>query len=176
MSKPLSVQQFLHAVSGWPSRDFPPHELFRSEEAMLKGYTNLPTHEQQVNVREFVRRVLVPLRKAWDGPLRVNSCHRSAETNTAVGGDRNSYHLSERGAAADLKTATGTEESTKELFLMLARATHIPFSEAVFYPDPPFRIHVGWDCVPAKNARELLIKVPGGYEVFKLPPAGGQHV
>lgn len=174
--KELTFQEFLYYAKGWPARDFPPHELFRSDVALKKRLENLPTNTQLLNVRRFAAQVLDPLRAVWGGPLIVTSCFRLESVNLAVGGARNSYHLADRGAAADLTTVEGTIEDVKTLYLLAARTRAIPFAELVLYNDPPYRIHVGWDMTPEKNIRELLIKVPGGYEPFVLPPEGGPHV
>ena len=165
MSKPLSVQEFLFAVKEWPTQLFPPQELFRSQAALDNDFSNLPTLNQVNNVREFVTVVLQPLRKLWEGPLIVNSCHRSVQTNMAAGGVENSYHLSDRGAAADVATATASMQGTQELLLTLAAAPDIPFAEAILYFNP-CRIHIGWDKDPVQNKREVLVKTKNGYEPY----------
>lgn len=166
MSNPLTVQEFLFAVKDWPTQLFPPPELFRSQAALEHDFSNLPTLEQVANVRQFVQVVLRPLRMLWGGPIVITSCHRSAQTNMAVGGVENSYHRSNRGAAADVMTATGSLQGTQDLFQLLAGAGTIPFAEAIFYSDP-YRIHIGWDVDPAKNVRQLLVKTAQGYEPWK---------
>lgn len=166
MTKPLTVQEFLFAAKDWPTHLFAPQELFRSQAALEQDFSNLPTLEQVANVRQFVQVVLRPLRMLWGGPIVITSCHRSAQTNMAVGGVPDSYHLSNRGAAADVATATGSLQGTQHLFQMLAGAGHIPFAEAILYFQP-HRIHIGWDVDPAKNVRQLLVKTKNGYEPWK---------
>ncbi len=169
----LSVQEFLFAASGWPTQ-FSLSELFRSDLARQKGYDNLPTSAQLTNVRRFVSEVLLPARRVWDGPLLVLSCFRSKATNQAAGGVATSYHLANRGAAADLTTASKSAESVAELFNLLKDSATVPFAELIYYQSGTPRIHIGWDNDPQQNVRELLVKQADGS--FRRYGAGGVTV
>lgn len=76
----------------------------------VKGEDNRPTEEAVANLRR-VCRWLEMLREEWNlrygggnDPVVVNSGYRSAAVNKAVGGAKNSNHLT--GCAADIRVST----------------------------------------------------------------------
>ena len=83
------------------SEHFTWSEMQRSDTARRMGIDNtVPEGPARQAVILLVTRVLQPLRKAWGGPLVINSGYRSPELNEAVGGVPGSQHV--RGEAADI--------------------------------------------------------------------------
>ena len=83
------------------SENFTWSEMQRSDTARRMGIDNtVPEGPARQAVVLLVTRVLQPLRKAWGGPLVINSGYRSPELNEAVGGVPGSQHV--RGEAADI--------------------------------------------------------------------------
>ena len=69
------------------SENFTWSEMQRSDTARRMGIDNtVPEGPARQAVVLLVTRVLQPLRKAWGGPLVINSGYRSPELNEAVGG------------------------------------------------------------------------------------------
>lgn len=79
---------------------FTPDELTRSETAHRLGIDNRPDGVVMKNLQELVRHVLDPAREMWGRPIRVTSGYRCTALNAAVGGSRNSQHIT--GRAADI--------------------------------------------------------------------------
>lgn len=83
------------------TRHFKLSEFTRSETASRLGIDNSVRDPQVVNnLRRLCEKVLEPLRQHFNVPIVVNSGYRCARLNAAVGGARNSNHLT--GCAADL--------------------------------------------------------------------------
>ena len=91
-------------------------ELTRSETARQRGLDNTPDAAAVENLQNLVTHILDPLRQLWGSPLYVNSGYRSPAVNAAVGGARNSQHLT--GCAADI-TAGSPKKNRKLLKLIL---------------------------------------------------------
>ena len=88
-------------------------EFTRSSTAMAQGINNTlnPTAVSDKpiirNMRNLCAQVLEPLRQHISQPVVISSGYRSSRLNAAVGGARNSQHLS--GQAADLKIPSVAE-------------------------------------------------------------------
>ena len=78
-------------------------EFLRSSEAEKYKIDNTPTFEVVEHLSEVVEKVLDPMRAAYGKPITVTSGYRCQALNKAVGGVRNSAHLT--GYAADLRAA-----------------------------------------------------------------------
>ena len=101
---------------GFTSLYFTLQELTRSETARQRGLDNTPDAAAVENLQNLVTHILDPLRQLWGSPLYVNSGYRSPAVNAAVGGARNSQHLT--GCAADI-TAGSPKKNRKLLKLIL---------------------------------------------------------
>lgn len=95
-------------------------ELTASHTAQRLGLDNTPDETAVNNLYRLVRLVLDPARQRLGMPIRVNSGYRSVALNRAVGGVRNSFHLS--GRAADI--TTGNVEQNRRLFEILGSLPH----------------------------------------------------
>ena len=108
-------------------------------ELARKGVRNvIPSFEVRDSVLALVRKVLQPLRDAYQKPMKVNSGYRCKELNEIVGGVPSSQHV--KGEAADIHTgsqietfrlahlAKSTPEIWAEIDQMILYPTFIHFS------------------------------------------------
>lgn len=102
------------------------NELTRSNTADRLGIDNTPNSYQRANMEKLIKNLLDPIRAMWGSRLIVNSGFRCAKLNEAVGGVKNSEHLS--GCAADL--TTGSKEENKKLFDMI-RESSLEFRQLI---------------------------------------------
>ena len=84
-----------------------------------KRIWNRTTPEVEQNLTALVATILDPLRERYGKPINVNSGYRCQALNKAVGGVRNSQHLT--GEAADIDTGSKTEN--RKLAKMIFRFT-----------------------------------------------------
>lgn len=95
------------------SEHFSLEEFTRSSTATARGIDNSlndsnPEHSRIiVNLRNLCREVLEPLRRHLDHPVIISSGYRCPKLNKAVGGVRNSQHMT--GEAADIHIPNLTE-------------------------------------------------------------------
>ena len=82
------------------SEHFDLGEFTRSDYAKRNGIKNMPNPEQTDNLRELCVNVLEPIRKHFQIPIFISSGFRSKELNNAIGGAKNSQHVS--GEAVDI--------------------------------------------------------------------------
>ena len=101
-------------------------ELVRSDTARRLGIDNTPPASAVRALHELVDHVLDPLRKAWGGPIRVNSGYRCPELNKAVGGSPNSQH--QRGEAADI--TVGSPARNRRLLALIKRL-NLPVDQCI---------------------------------------------
>ena len=101
-------------------------ELVRSDTARRLGIDNTPPADAVRALHELVDHVLDPLRKAWGGPIRVNSGYRCPELNMAVGGSPNSQH--QRGEAADITVGSPTRNRR---LLALIKRLNLPVDQCI---------------------------------------------
>ena len=87
-------------------------ELCASDVARVRNIPNHPTSEARENLTRLIDRALDPIREAWGGPVTVTSGFRAQLLNKAVGGVKNSQHLS--GEAADI--TVGSQADNRRLF------------------------------------------------------------
>ena len=98
-------------------------EMAVSDTADRMGINNRIPKDLLPNVQNLIREVLDPLREWYGRPIYVNSGYRCEELNKAVGGARNSFHLS--GCAADIDVRDRVEN--EKLFDYIRE--HLPFTE-----------------------------------------------
>lgn len=98
-------------------RYFTIKELTHSATAQRLGIDNTPPAGAVQALHELVDNVLDPLRKAWGGPIRVNSGYRCPELNKLVGGTPYSQH--QRGEAADI--TVGSRAANRRLLSLIKR-------------------------------------------------------
>lgn len=76
-----------------------------SATATRKGIDNIPGEYELQNMELIAEKVFEPLRKAVNGPIKINSFFRSEELNKAIGGSSKSQHC--QGRAMDLDDTYG---------------------------------------------------------------------
>lgn len=110
------------------SRYFTLTELTRSKTALQRHLNNTPNQVAIEHLQALVSQILDPLRHLWGSPLYVTSGYRSPAVNAAVGGVRNSQHIT--GDAADI--SAGTPEKNRELLgLILQHAQTLKFDQLI---------------------------------------------
>ena len=72
-----------------------------SNTATRKGIDNTPGSEELQNMELIAEKIFEPLRKAANGPIKINSFYRSVELNKAIGGSSKSQHCQGRAIAVD---------------------------------------------------------------------------
>lgn len=82
------------------SRSFTLEEFTKSDTAKAKGIVNAIGQAEVVNLCALVHQVLQPLRDAMGHQVKIGSGYRCPRLNAAVGGVKNSQHMT--GEAADL--------------------------------------------------------------------------
>ena len=82
------------------TKNFTLEELYASDVAKKKKINNTPDAQSIVNLVHLTTNVLQPLRDWYGKPILIGSGYRSAALNKAVGGVKNSQHMS--GQAVDL--------------------------------------------------------------------------
>lgn len=101
------------------SKNFTLAELCVSQTAARRGLDNTPPESVRKNLDKLCDYVLQPLRDKLGKPIVVTSGYRSPAVNAAIGGARNSAHMS--GLAADIHvpgmTTAALMKKIKELKL-----------------------------------------------------------
>lgn len=103
-------------------------ELTKSTTAQQKGIKNIPSKEQEQNLIALMENILDPLREAYGGPIIVTSGYRCPALNKAVGGAKNSQHMT--GQAADIRTVKDTRAENKKLFDLIQKLK-LPFDQLI---------------------------------------------
>lgn len=92
------------------------------------GIANIPTQQVKDNLTKLVDTILDPLREAWGKPIIITSGYRCPQVNKAVGGAKNSQHLT--GCAADIRTTKDTLEENRKLFKLI-QELNLPFDQLI---------------------------------------------
>lgn len=98
-------------------------EYFKKQEFACRCCGQLPPAMRE-NIETLVTEVLDPARRAFGGPVLVNSGYRCPMHNAEVGGVANSQH--QRGEAADVRCA-----DNKRLGKIIEQGI---FDQLVYYP------------------------------------------
>lgn len=112
-----------------------------------------PPTEVIENLRALCVNILQPLRDALNSPVNLNSGYRCPSLNQAIGGARNSQHMT--GHAADIiDLNNGNENLFKKI-----KQLDLPFDQMI--DEFGFRwVHVSYD--PVRNRRQILQAVKNG--------------
>lgn len=105
---------------------FTVNELCKSDTARLRDIDNTPNAIQISNMEELIKNVLDPLREAYGKPINVNSGFRCPALNKAVGGAKNSEHMT--GCAADIDVHS--IQGNKQLFDLIQKL-NLPFRQLI---------------------------------------------
>ena len=80
-------------------------EAIISDTALRLGIKNVPDEYQLQNMELLAEKVFEPLRRAVNGPIKINSFFRCEELNKAIGGSSKSQHC--QGRAIDIDDVYG---------------------------------------------------------------------
>lgn len=100
-------------------------ELCKSATATRLGINNNPPAAIVMNLKFLVELLLDPLRKAYGKPIYVNCGYRCPELNKAVGGAKNSQHLT--GLAADIHV----KGETNAVLYNIVKRYRLPFDQLI---------------------------------------------
>ncbi|MDE6824939.1 MAG: peptidase M15 [Duncaniella sp.] len=140
-------------------------ELCRSEKATKLKIDNTPTPGIEQNLERLVANILDPLREAWGVPIDVTSGYRCPVLNKAVGGVKNSQHLT--GQAADIRIysrdASGkyirdkkgnkiVDRAANRRLFQLIQSMGLPFDQLIDESNFSW-VHVSFDT--SRNRREV---------------------
>ena len=140
-------------------------EFTKSETAMRKRIDNTPGPVHASNLKKVCEKILEPVRKHFNKPVRINSGYRGAALNAAVGGSSKSQHCN--GEAVDFEIdGLANPELAKWV------ASNCEFDQIIleFY-DPKEGPNSGWvhaSYSEGKNRKQILTAVTvNGKTVYK---------
>jgi uncharacterized protein YcbK (DUF882 family) len=85
------------------TQHFTLEEMTKSQTGARKGIDNTPGPEVVENLKQLCENVLEKIRTNFARPITINSGYRGPALNKAIGGAKNSQHLT--GQAADIEIA-----------------------------------------------------------------------
>lgn len=102
-------------------------EMIRSSYAETRGYANVPSTNQALNLKYLAQEILEPIRRTAKAPLIILSGYRAPLINAGVNGSPTSQHMD--GEAADFVPAgQSTEWLAREITLM----NGLPFDQLIW--------------------------------------------
>ena len=134
------------------TQHFTLEELCASDTARARGIKNQPGTQEVINLVALAVEVLEPLRKWWGREVKIGSGYRCKELNTAVGGVRNSQHVT--GQAADL-CIDGDMDKGKKWFEYIKN--HLVFDQLIFEHNSKgsYWVHVSYDA-QGRNRMQVI--------------------
>jgi len=128
-------------------------EMTKSQTGARKGIINNPGQAEIGNLKALCENVLEKVRAHFGKPITVNSGFRGVKLNKAIGGAKNSQHIT--GQAADIEIA-GVDNQV--LFQWIR--DNLEFDQLISeYIKPGIAnsgwVHVSWN--PAGNRKNVLI-------------------
>lgn len=151
-------------MSSFPA-EFSLDELTRSDRATKQGIANTPTPEHEENLLALVTHVLLPLRKAMGGPIKVTSGYRSPKLNAATPGSSVTSQHS-HGQAADIVTGGGFTNAA--MFEYIRK--NLPFDQMIWEfgtKKEPAWVHVSYR--EKKRRGQVLRAVKSGGSTIYQP-------
>jgi hypothetical protein len=124
-----------------------------SATATRKGIDKIPGEYELQNMELIAEKVFEPLRKAVNGPIKINSFFRSEELNKAIGGSSRSQHC--QGRAMDLDDVYGYM-SNKDMYNYIKN--NLDFDQMIWEfgtEDNPDWVHVSYVDVDSNRRRCL---------------------
>ena len=122
--------------------------------ALRLGLNNDPTKTHLANMELIAEKVFEPLRKAANGPIKINSFYRGPELNKAIGGSANSQHC--KGQAIDIDD-NYSYMTNAEMFEYIKK--NLSFDQMIWEfgnSDNPNWVHVSYVNEEANRKRCLL--------------------
>lgn len=126
-----------------------PHVSYKeatySETATRNDIDNEPNAKQLLRIKVLCDNLFEPLRDWVNGPIKINSCFRSEELNTRIGGASSSQHMANNGAAMDIDDTYGYKTNAEMFFYI---KENLEFDQAIWEfgdDDNPDWIHVSYN-------------------------------
>lgn len=146
------------------SEHFALAEFIRSATASERNIDNTPDEKVIANLKNLVTRVLEPLRQWYGKPIVIGSGFRCRELNTAVGGVKNSQHMT--GEAADLNVTLNVSKKDPKAYNAELRRLfdyikgHLPFDQVIMERNTPksatYWIHVSCKADVTQNRKKVI--------------------
>jgi len=124
-----------------------------SNTATRRGIDNTPGSKELQNMELIAEKIFEPLRKAANGPIKINAFYRSVELNKAIGGSSKSQLC--QGRAIDIDDVHGYM-SNKEMYNYIKN--NLDFDQLIWEfgtEDNPDWVHVSYVDVD-NNRRRCL--------------------
>ena len=117
------------------SKHFKLSEFIKSSTASAKGIDNTPSLEIVSKLQTLCTEVLEPLREYFNCPIVIGSGYRCPKLNSAVGGVKNSQHMT--GEACDIHLPD--ETTGKRWFLWMM--DNLKFDQLIWEKSTPTSTH-----------------------------------
>ncbi len=126
-----------------------PHVSYKeatySETATRNDIDNEPNAKQLLRIKVLCDNLFEPLRDWVSGPIKINSCFRSEELNTRIGGASSSQHMANNGAAMDIDDTYGYRTNAEMFFYI---KDNLEFDQMIWEfgdDDNPDWVHVSYN-------------------------------
>lgn len=142
--------------------NFSLHELLLTSHRKFDDEQYNPPPQVIENLRALSVNILQPLRDALGSPVSINSGYRCPSLNTAIGGSKNSQHMT--GQAADIVD----HKNGNEFLFRKIKELNLPFDQMI--DEFGFRwVHISFD--PSRNRRQILqaVKDAAGKTIYVDP-------
>lgn len=140
-------------------------EFTRSETASERHIDNTPTASAVTNLKHLCEQVLEPLRCWYGKPITIGSGYRCPKLNAAVGGVKNSQHMT--GEAADLQVVLNVSKSNPEAYNAELRRlfdfikSNLPYDQLILERNKPtsktYWIHVSCKKDITRNRKQVIV-------------------
>ena len=110
-------------------------EFTKSSTTSARGIDNTPNEQQIDNLKRLCHEVLEPLRQHFGVPIIIGSGYRFPKLNAAVGGVKNSQHMT--GEACDIHLSD--ETTGKRWFLWMM--DNLKFDQLIWEKSTPSSTH-----------------------------------
>ncbi len=133
-------------------------EATYSKHAKQFGIKNVPSEEDEKNMKLVAEELFEPLREWVKAPIKVNSFYRSKELNTALRGSKKSSHLT--GNAIDITSMGG--KTNLEMFHYIK--DNLDFDQLIWeFGSEPKWLHISYKSKEENRKQVLVIKKKGVY-------------
>lgn len=141
-------------------------EATRSVTALRLGIENVPNEYELQNMELIAEKVFEPLRRAVNGPIKINSFFRCEELNKAIGGSSKSQHC--QGRAIDIDDVYGYVSNSYMYYYI---KDNLDFDQLIweFGTDiEPDWVHVSYVDGDSNRKRCLLAYKENGKTKYKI--------
>ena len=145
---------FMLGMSTKLTKNFSLEEMIASSTAKEKRIDNTPTPEAKANLERLCKEVLQPIRDKYGRAITVTSGYRCPKLNAAVGGVKDSQHLT--GCAADIKCTSTTKAVLFNIIKDMINKGEIKVGQLIWEygtKKEPKWIHVS---LPFKKVNQIL--------------------